>query len=123
MYQKLSSSRRDDLMKKTFLSLFSYAKKCLSFRCEKQWKIHFLTCNILKMRIRNIYRYTDAYNVHMHRNPKTLETLMTLSSSDTKLLLPSWFLGFQREERETHTHTIFTMLTVPSDPNNAQCIS
>ena len=42
---------------------------------------------------------------------KTLETLTTLGSSGTKLL-PSWLLGFQHEERDT----IFTMLTVSSDP-------
>ena len=49
----------------------------------------------------------------MHRNP---ETLTTLFSSGTKLLLPSWLLGFQHlGERERHT--IFSsMLTVPSDP-------
>ena len=35
----------------------------------------------------------------MHRNP---ETLTTLFSSGTKLLLTSWLLGFQHEERETH---------------------
>ena len=45
----------------------------------------------------------------MHRNPKTLTTFF---SSGTKLLLPSWLLGFQHEER----NTIFTMLTVPSGP-------
>ena len=51
----------------------------------------------------------------MHRNPKKkIETLTTLDSSDTKLLLSSWLLGFQYEERERDT--IFTMLTVPSDP-------
>ena len=44
---------------------------------------------------------------------KTLETLATLGSSGTKLLLTSWLLVFStRGER----HTIFTMLTVPSDP-------
>ena len=48
---------------------------------------------------------------------KTLETLTTLCSSGTKLLLPSWLLGFffrfsTRGERDT----IFSMLTVPSDP-------
>ena len=64
-----------------------------------------------------IYRYvkyTDMWNVHMHRNPETLETLTTLGSSGTKLLLPSWLLGFQHEERERDT--ISTSLTVPSDP-------
>ena len=46
----------------------------------------------------------------MHRNP---ETLTTFFSSGTKLLLPSWLLGFStRGERDI----IFTMLTVPSDP-------
>ena len=46
----------------------------------------------------------------MHRNP---ETLTTLGSSGTKLLLPSWLLRFSRRvERDT----ISTMLTVPSDP-------
>ena len=46
----------------------------------------------------------------MHRNP---ETLTTFFSSGTKRLLPSWLLGFStRGERDT----IFTMLTVPSDP-------
>ena len=35
----------------------------------------------------------------MHRNH---ETLMTFFSSGTKLLLPSWLLGFWHEERETH---------------------
>ena len=34
----------------------------------------------------------------MHRNP---ETLTTLGSSCTKLLLPSWLLGFRHKERET----------------------
>ena len=34
----------------------------------------------------------------MHRNP---ETLTTLGSSGTRHLLPSWLLGFQREERDT----------------------
>ena len=51
------------------------------------------------------------WNVHMPRNP---ETLTTFFSSGTKLLLPSLSLSFQHEERETHT--IFTMLTVRSDP-------
>ena len=37
----------------------------------------------------------------MHRNPEIRETLTTLGSSGTKLLLPSWLLGFQHEERET----------------------
>ena len=37
----------------------------------------------------------------MHRNPETLETLTTFGSSGTKLLFPSWLLGFQHEERET----------------------
>ena len=37
------------------------------------------------------------WNVHMHRNP---ETLTTLGSSGTKLLLSSWLLGFRHEERE-----------------------
>ena len=36
----------------------------------------------------------------MHRNPEICKTLMTLCSG-TKLLLPSWLLGFQHEERET----------------------
>ena len=46
----------------------------------------------------------------MYRNP---ETLTTFFSSGTKLLLPSWLLGFStRGERDT----IFTILTVPSDP-------
>ena len=31
---------------------------------------------------------------------KTLKTLTTLGSSGTKLLLPSWLLGFRHEERE-----------------------
>ena len=43
---------------------------------------------------------------------KTLETLTTLGSSGTKLLLPSWLIGFQHKERDS----ILTMLTVPSDP-------
>ena len=43
---------------------------------------------------------------------KILETLTNLGSSGTKLLLPSWLLGFQHKEEET----IFTMLTAPSDP-------
>ena len=34
----------------------------------------------------------------MHKNP---ETLTTLFSSGTKLLLPSWLLGLRHEERET----------------------
>ena len=48
-----------------------------------------------------IYRYvkhTDTWNVHRHRNP---ETLTTFFSSYTKLLLTSWLLGFQHEERDT----------------------
>ena len=49
----------------------------------------------------------------MHRNA---ETLTTLGSSGTKLLLPSWLLGFQHEERERDT--IFAMLTVPSEPTS-----
>ena len=49
----------------------------------------------------------------MHRNPEIRETLTTLGSSGTKLLLPSWLLGFStRGERER----ISTMLTVPSEP-------
>ena len=52
----------------------------------------------------------------MHRNP---ETLTAYFSSGTKLLLPSWLLGFStRGERDT----IFTMLTVPTDPTNARRI-
>ena len=63
-------------------------------------------CNIL------IYvEYTDTWNVHMHRNPEIRETLTTLGSSGTKLLLPSWLLGFRHEERETHN-----FYYVPSDP-------
>ena len=52
---------------------------------------------------------TNKYNVHLHRNP---ETLTTFFGSGTKRLLPSWLLVFRHEERETHT--IFTMLTVPT---------
>ena len=37
----------------------------------------------------------------MHRNPEICETLTTFFSLGTKLLLPSWLLGFQHEERET----------------------
>ena len=67
-------------------------------------------CNIPRYRY---VKYADTWNVHMHRNPETPETLTTLGSSGTKLLLPSWLLGFStRRERDT----ISTMLTVPSDP-------
>ena len=34
-------------------------------------------------------------------NPEIRETLTTFGSSGTKLLLPSWHLGFQHEERDT----------------------
>ena len=58
-------------------------------------------------------KYTYLWNGHMHRNPEIRETLTTLGNSRTKLLLPSWLLGFStRGERDT----IFIMLTVPSDP-------
>ena len=49
----------------------------------------------------------------MHRNPKNTRNTDDSLCSGTKLLLPSCLLGFQHEERET----IFTMLTVPSDPS------
>ena len=71
-------------------------------------------------RICKTYIYVKYTNIRMCKMFscigiwKTLETLTTLGSSATKLLLPSWLLGFQYEERETHT--FFTMLTVPSDP-------
>ena len=67
-------------------------------------------CNIY---IYEYVTYSDTWNIHMHRNPETLETLTTLGSLGTKLLLSSWLLGFStRGERDT----ISTMLTVPSDP-------
>ena len=54
------------------------------------------------IRIREIYRYIGIR-----------KTLTTLGSSSTKLLLPSRLLDFStRGERDT----LFTMLTVPSDP-------
>ena len=43
---------------------------------------------------------TNMWNAYMYSNPETLETLTILGSSGTKLLLPSWFLGFQNKERE-----------------------
>ena len=75
-------------------------------------KANCFVCNIARC---GYVRYTDTWNVHMHRNPETLETQTTLGSSGTKLLLPSWLLGFSTR-RERDTHTISTMLTVPSNP-------
>ena len=52
----------------------------------------------------------------MHRNPKKnkhSKTLTTLVSSGTKLLLPSWLLGFQHEERDTQ---FLLCWLFPSDP-------
>ena len=46
-----------------------------------------------------IYEYVKTFTCIGIR--KTLETLTTFGSSGTKLLLPSWLLGFQHEERET----------------------
>ena len=49
-----------------------------------------------------LYKCTNTWNirnVHMHRNPA--KHLTTFFSSGTKLLLPSWLLGFQHEERAT----------------------
>ena len=52
--------------------------------------------NIAKMWLRKIY--WSVKNVHMHRNP---ETLTTFFSSRTKLIIPSWLLGFQHDDRDT----------------------
>ena len=43
-----------------------------------------------------IFKYTDMLNVHMHRNPKTLTTLLVQVRNFYYLLL-----GFRHEERET----------------------
>ena len=55
-------------------------------------------CNIARC---GYVKYTDTWNVHIQRNPETLETLMTFFNSGTKLLLPSLSLSFQYEERDT----------------------
>ena len=52
------------------------------------------------------------YKIPLARKRETWNTDYSLGSG-TKLLLPSWLIGFQHEERETHN---FIMLTVPSDP-------
>ena len=55
----------------------------------------------------------------MHRNPETLTTVLV------QVRNVYYFLTFRfstRGERERERHTIFTMLTVPSDPTNARCI-
>ena len=51
----------------------------------------------------------------MHRNPEICEKLTTFFSSGTKLLLPPWLKVFDTR-RERERDTIFTMVTVPSDP-------
>ena len=59
-------------------------------------------------------KYTDTWNVHMHRNPKNTRNTDDSLGSGTKLLLPSWLFGFSTQgERDT----ISTMLTVPSNPS------
>ena len=40
--------------------------------------------------------------VHMRRNPKNTRNTDDSLGSGTKLLLPSWLLGFRQEGRETH---------------------
>ena len=52
-------------------------------------------------------------NVRMHRSPEIRETLTTLGSSGTKLLLPSWLWGFQHEERETQFLLCWLFLLTP----------
>ena len=59
------------------------------------------------------------YNVHMHRNP---ETLTTLGSSDTKLLLHSWLLSFQHEERERHKQFLLSWLFHLTPPRAAHLV-
>ena len=56
--------------------------------------------------------YTDVLNVHMHRNPKNTRNTDDSLGSGTKLLIT--FLTFRFSTRGER-HTIFTMLTVPSD--------
>ena len=41
------------------------------------------------------------WNIQMHRNLEMRVTLTTFFSSGRKLLLSSWLVGFQHEERET----------------------
>ena len=76
--------------------------------------------------MREIYgsvKHMDKWNVHMHRNPEIRETLTTLGCSGTKLLLPSWLLGFQHEERETQFLLCWLFHLIPQrvvhliDPN------
>ena len=56
-------------------------------------------------------RICEMYIVH--RNPKNTRNTDDFLGSGTKLVLPSWLLGFSTwGERDT----IFTMLTVPFDP-------
>ena len=50
----------------------------------------------------------------MHGNPEIRETLTPFFSSGTKLLLPSWLLGFRHEERETQFLLCWLFLHRPS---------
>ena len=66
----------------------------------------------------------NAWNIHMHRNPKNIRNTDDFLGSGTKLLLPSWLLGFQHEERERHnfyyadcSSSVSFQLT---DPTNAR---
>ena len=63
---------------------------------KKPGKI-FYKCGISMITLRKIYG-----NVYMRRNPKNTRNTDDSLGSGTKLLLPSWLLRFQNEERETH---------------------
>ena len=55
-------------------------------------------------------KYTYMWNVHMHRNPKNTWNIDDSLGSGTKLLLPSWLLGFQHRERERDTQFLLCWL-------------
>ena len=67
-------------------------------------------CNIAIITIREIYEFVKTFTCRgIPRNTRNTDDSLV---SGTKLLLPSWLLGIRHEERDT----VFTMLTVGSDP-------
>ena len=57
------------------------------------------TCNIAIIYEYVKCTYTDVLNIHMHKNPKNTRNTDDSLGSGTKILLHSWLLGFQHEER------------------------
>ena len=56
--------------------------------------------NIAMIRTREIYGYVKTFTcIGIRKNTRNTDVSL---GSGTKLLLPSWLLGFQQEERETY---------------------